>query len=396
MALSLTTRICLRNDQAARWAEVNPTLLAGEIGVELDTGLFKIGNGSSAFNELPYANNSSSGGTTVQVTADGKSISYTSGVVSLNNWNKQYYAYDSTTKTYSLQVVDDNHPWVAGLTPRVVDEDGTYVLAWFEPDSSIDNTSLLSQIEGIKVEIGETDSTDTSTLWGAINNKVDASGGTLLGQLIAMDGSEVASKKYVSEQIAQVGTLKRSIVETLPDAADADENTIYMVLRSSSLLNNNYEEYMLVDGAFELIGSTAVDLTDYIQKPTSYVSLNLPAFTEEGKLQDSGIAATDVSSHISDSTIHVNSLQKQKLTNLLPIYALDSSLGFDDNGALKVNSVSSEALPLATRLAAGIVKASDEVTVAEDGTLGIGSISISKLVNDDETEMILFGGNANN
>lgn len=395
MALSLTTRICLRNDLAAKWIEINPTLLAGEIGIERDTGLFKIGNGTTAFADLPYANASSgSGGNPVLVSTDGKSITNTSGVIALNNWGKQYYAYDSTTKTYSLQVVDDTHPWKAGLVPRVADDDGNIVLAWFEAGGTVDNSNLLSQLEEVKIEIGEPDSEDTSTLWGAINSKVSLSGGTLLGALISSDGTEFASKKYVGEQISQLNTLKRSIVEELPDAATADANTIYMVKRSSSLLNNNYEEYMVVDGAFELIGSTAVDLTDYLRKPATYTDLNLPMFNNGGEIVDSGIKTEDITSHISDTSIHINSLQKQKLTKLLPIYELDDSLGFTDEGKLKVNSVSAANLPLATKLAAGVVKASDEILVNEDGTMSIGQISISKLTNDDTTELVLFGGNA--
>ena len=59
MAISLNTRICLRNDTAARWAEVNPVLKKGEIGVENDTGKFKIGNDESNWNDLDYANSGS-------------------------------------------------------------------------------------------------------------------------------------------------------------------------------------------------------------------------------------------------------------------------------------------------------------------------------------------------
>lgn len=59
MAISLNTRICLRNDTAARWAEVNPILKKGEIGVENDTGKFKIGNDESNWNDLDYANSGS-------------------------------------------------------------------------------------------------------------------------------------------------------------------------------------------------------------------------------------------------------------------------------------------------------------------------------------------------
>ena len=41
-----------------------------------------------------------------------------------------------------------------------------------------------------------------------------------------------------------------------------------------------------------------------------------------------------------------------------------------------------------------IVKASDEVTVSEDGTLGIGEVNVDKLVQDDGTRLILNGGSA--
>jgi hypothetical protein len=40
------------------------------------------------------------------------------------------------------------------------------------------------------------------------------------------------------------------------------------------------------------------------------------------------------------------------------------------------------------------LKASDEITVAEDGTLGIGAISVSKLVQNDDVELVLDGGGA--
>jgi len=47
--------IQLRRGTAAQAASDNPTLLSGEVGVETDTGKFKIGDGSTAWNSLPYA-----------------------------------------------------------------------------------------------------------------------------------------------------------------------------------------------------------------------------------------------------------------------------------------------------------------------------------------------------
>ena len=37
--------IQFRRDTAATWSSVNPTLAEGEVGLELDTGKIKIGNG---------------------------------------------------------------------------------------------------------------------------------------------------------------------------------------------------------------------------------------------------------------------------------------------------------------------------------------------------------------
>ena len=39
---------------ASRWTSTNPILLAGEIGVETDTSKLKVGNGTTAWNDLAY------------------------------------------------------------------------------------------------------------------------------------------------------------------------------------------------------------------------------------------------------------------------------------------------------------------------------------------------------
>lgn len=50
----MPTVIQLRRDTAANWASNNPTLATGEIGLVTDTGQFKIGNGSTAWNSLSF------------------------------------------------------------------------------------------------------------------------------------------------------------------------------------------------------------------------------------------------------------------------------------------------------------------------------------------------------
>lgn len=53
-------RIQLRRDTASAWTLANPVLAQGEIGYETDTGMFKIGDGSTQWSSLAYQPSSSS------------------------------------------------------------------------------------------------------------------------------------------------------------------------------------------------------------------------------------------------------------------------------------------------------------------------------------------------
>ena len=50
-----TVRLQLRRGESTQWDTANPTLAAGEIGIETDTNTFKFGDGSTAWNSLSYA-----------------------------------------------------------------------------------------------------------------------------------------------------------------------------------------------------------------------------------------------------------------------------------------------------------------------------------------------------
>lgn len=52
---TLNVRIQLRNDTAENWTTQNPILLKGEMGVEIDTGKTKIGNGTDHWKTLKYS-----------------------------------------------------------------------------------------------------------------------------------------------------------------------------------------------------------------------------------------------------------------------------------------------------------------------------------------------------
>lgn len=92
---------------------------------------------------------------------------------------------------------------------------------------------------------------------------------TLAGYGITDAYTQTQTDTKIAEAVAAAPHLKRAIVEELPAVGSADANTIYMVPQGDGTVDDpgtatsHYNEYMLINGAFELIGSSQVDLTGY-------------------------------------------------------------------------------------------------------------------------------------
>jgi hypothetical protein len=56
----MAIQIQIRRDIAANWTSENPTLASGEMGYETDTNKAKFGDGTTAWNDLPYFGGESS------------------------------------------------------------------------------------------------------------------------------------------------------------------------------------------------------------------------------------------------------------------------------------------------------------------------------------------------
>lgn len=75
--------------------------------------------------------------------------------------------------------------------------------------------------------------------------------------------NQLVNKSYVDSLAS--AALKRQKVQTLP-TEDIRTDTIYMVPSSDPEQGNVLDEYMYIDDAWEKIGSSSVDLTDYYTK----------------------------------------------------------------------------------------------------------------------------------
>lgn len=85
----------------------------------------------------------------------------------------------------------------------------------------------------------------------------------VLNEAIAKAVAE--SKMYTDTAIQDIKQFNVILVDTLP-VENIQTNAIYFVPMSSSEENNGYFEYMFINGAWEYIGSTQIELSDYYTK----------------------------------------------------------------------------------------------------------------------------------
>jgi len=74
----MAIQIQFRRGTASEWTSANPTLAVGEMGIETDTNLFKIGNGSTAWNSLAYGGLTGGFDSTQEIVSVGTSRALTS------------------------------------------------------------------------------------------------------------------------------------------------------------------------------------------------------------------------------------------------------------------------------------------------------------------------------
>ena len=85
--------------------------------------------------------------------------------------------------------------------------------------------------------------------------------------------SETFTKQEVNDLISAISTLTLEVVQALP-TQDISTTTIYLVPKTTAETNDVYDEYIYVSNAWEHIGSTEVDLTNYYTKTQADGKIN--------------------------------------------------------------------------------------------------------------------------
>ena len=245
------------------------------------------------------------------------------------------------------------------------------------------------------------------------------------------DSNNVYSKKevetYVAQQIAGAEHLKRVVADQLPDVSTAQANTIYMIKKTgggiASWGKNIYEEYMVIEGEWELLGNSQIDLTDYAK--TDYV---------DNKTKDKADKATTLEGYgITDAYTKGETYTRSEISSLIEgitgggtaadaISKLNEYKGQNDERVGKVEgrvenlekagyqanviegiklADAANTLTLTNKVAVipaaeasqyGLVKLSNEIGVNAAGALEIKTLDLSKVAQNEEDWLILDGG----
>lgn len=75
--------------------------------------------------------------------------------------------------------------------------------------------------------------------------------------------SQTYTQAEVDALIGAIATISIEVVQTLP-TQDIKTNTMYLVPKQSAGTQNVYDEYIYVNNAWELIGDTEIDLSNYV------------------------------------------------------------------------------------------------------------------------------------
>lgn len=342
-----------------------------------------------------------------EVLGDGKSIEIVDGKVALKGFANA----------------------TAGQQPRV-STDGTSI-EWYTPDTST--------VSGL----ADTVAGHTQDITNLQTGKADKAT-TLEGYGIADALTKAQTEAAIQAAIAGTGHAQFVKAEAVPAKENAQDNVLYLVMNADT---GFYDIYAKVDDDVVRLDDTSVNLADYVTKEALTEALGskvdavdgsrLMTDTEGEKL--AGIAEgaqVNIIDAVSEQFEIVDGKTLKLKTDALTL-PMDSIEGLPDALAGKINAVEGSRLmtnaegeklaalvegaqqnileviklngtalpiaekavniPLATAEALGVVKGTADdngIAIAEDGTMSVNRVSLSKLYQGDGETLILDGGGA--
>lgn len=197
---------------------------------------------------------------------------------------------------------------------------------------------------------------------------------TLAGYGIADAYTKDEANTAIAAAVANAHHLKREIVSVLPEVSKANEDTIYMVpdAGSTDAAGSNksvYTEYMLVNGAFERIGTSDVDLGNYFTKDqvTDAISTAKGEAATDAQTKADAAKAAAIATAAADATTKADAAQAAAITEAgkKADKALEDAKAYSDGLAKNYATAAQGAK------ADSAVQAADVVSGTANGTISV-------------------------
>ena len=126
----------------------------------------------------------------------------------------------------------------------------------------LDDNGLLFLLQQIKAKIDAMIDAMTVTIDSTIT--ADSTNANAAGSKAVYD--------FVTKAIADISGFHAEIVSELPETGKT--NILYLVAKTEAASGDGYDEYLYINGAWERVGSTDIDLSGYVQASEMHAITN--------------------------------------------------------------------------------------------------------------------------
>lgn len=235
--MAVITQIQFRRGTASQWSSTNPVLSSGELGYETDTGNFKIGNGSTAWNSLSVLN-----GITASTTA-----TFTNKTINLSS-----NTLTGTIAQFNTALSDGDFATLAGsetltnktlTAPRfanagfIADSNGNELLEFTATASAVNQITLANSAAGSAPSLSATGS-DTNI---SLNLVAKGTGTVQAGGVPVVTTTEsqtLTNKTLTSPVISSISNTGTLTLPTSTDTLVGRATTDTLTNKSIDLTNN--------------------------------------------------------------------------------------------------------------------------------------------------------------
>ena len=250
-------------------------------------------------------------------------------------------------------------------------------------------------------DVGETPGSIANQIFVAteeINGRIDTLEGTVDGKANAADVyTKGETDSAIATAIEGMNHLTRTIVDELP-VEGIDANTIYMMGKEGADGEQRYDEYMYIEGNWEKIGDSAVDLSDYLtadQIAAKYLTSENAAATYQTAEQVEGIVTSKgyvTAEEVAQNYVTADGVATAK-QEAIDAAASDAATKADQAKADAIAAAASDATAKANQAKTDAVAEANEYTDGKvsglNTTIGNLETVVNSKVNADQVNTLI-------